>query len=100
LTQKIVIYVNLEDSAATHEGIACFWARKQIETQANQTAHDNDSELPGRIKQVALEYGLMSAYTPFITVDSSRKTAGDYGTTVAVPVPLSESVRYETTVQN
>ncbi|MFH1719200.1 MAG: VIT domain-containing protein [Planctomycetota bacterium] len=100
LTQAIDIPVNLTDSASTHPGIPCVWARKRIETLANQATYDTDSDLTGEIKQVALEYGLMSAYTAFIAVDSSRKTAGDYGTTVAVPVPVPEGVRYDTTVQN
>jgi Ca-activated chloride channel family protein len=100
LTQEIVIPVNLNDSASTHSGIACVWARKRIETLANQAVYDNDSNLPGQIKQVALEYSLMSAYTAFIAVDSSRKTTGDHGVTVAVPVPVPDGVRYDTTVQN
>ena len=52
-----------------------------------------------RIKQVALEHGLMSAYTAFVAVDSLTRTAGDHGTTVPVPVPMPKGVRYETTVQ-
>jgi Ca-activated chloride channel family protein len=100
MTQEIAIPVNLDDSAAAHKGIACVWARKKIETLANQATYDNNPDLPQEIKQVALEYGLMSAYTAFIAVDSSRKTAGDHGITVAVPVPVPDGVRYETTVQN
>jgi len=100
LTQEITIPVNLSDSASTHLGIACVWARKQIETLANRSTYDSDSDLPGEIKQVALEYGLMSAYTAFIAVDSSRKTTGDHGVTVAVPVPVPDGIRYDTTVQN
>ncbi|MDT8302555.1 MAG: VIT domain-containing protein [Sedimentisphaerales bacterium] len=100
LTQEIAIPVNLDDSASTHSGIACVWARKRIETLANQAAYDNNSDLSGQIKQVALEYGLMSAYTAFIAVDSFRKTTGDHGVTVAVPVPVPDGVRYDTTVQN
>ncbi len=100
LTQDIAIPVNLDDTAATHKGIACVWARKKIETLSNQATYDNNPDLPGEIKQVALEYGLMSAYTAFIAVDSSRKTTGDHGITVAVPVPVPDGVRYETTVQN
>jgi len=100
LTQEIAIPVNFDDSAAAHKGIACVWARKKIETLANQANYDNNRDLPDEIKQVALEYGLMSAYTAFIAVDSSRKTAGDHGITVAVPVPVPDGVRYETTVQN
>ncbi len=100
MTQEIAIPVNLDDSAVTHPGIACVWARKKIETLANQSTHDSNPDLPQEIKQVALEYGLMSAYTAFIAVDSSRQTTGDHGITVAVPVPVPDGVRYETTVQN
>jgi len=100
LTQEIAIGVKLDDSAVTHPGIACVWARKKIETLANQSTYDNNPDLPQEIKQVALEYGLMSAYTAFIAVDSSRQTIGDHGITVAVPVPVPDGVRYETTVQN
>jgi Ca-activated chloride channel homolog len=97
--QELVIPVNLGESSATHPGIACVWARKQIETLANRAVYDSDSELTDRIKQVALEYGLMSAYTAFVAVDSSQQTAGDYGISVAVPVPVPSGVRYDTTVQ-
>ena len=100
LTQEIDIPVNLEDSVATHPGIPCVWARKKIETLGNLATYDSNPDLPGEIRQVALEYGLMSSYTAFIAVDSSRKTAGDHGVTVAVPVPVPDGVRYETTVQN
>lgn len=98
-TEEIAIPVDLDDSAATHQGIACVWARKRIENLANQATYDSNPDLPGEIKQVALEYGLMSAYTAFIAVDSSRQTDGEHGVTVAVPVPVPDGVRYETTVQ-
>jgi Ca-activated chloride channel family protein len=100
MTQDIAIAADLGNSAATHSGIACVWARKKIETLGTQATYDTNPDLPGEIKQVALEYGLMSAYTAFIAVDSSRKTSGDHGITVAVPVPVPDGVRYETTVQN
>lgn len=100
MTQEIAIPVNLDDSTATHPGIACVWARKKIEDLANQATYDDDRDLPGEIKRVALEYSLMSAYTAFIAVDSLRQTAGDHGVTVVVPVGIPDGVRYETTVQN
>ena len=88
------------DSGVTHPAIACVWARKQIEQLASRATYDHSSCLPGEITQVALEYGLMSAYTAFIAVDSASRTAGDHGVTVAVPVPVPEGVRYDTTVQD
>ena len=97
LDQEIVIPFNPGDSS--HGGIACVWARKKIETLASQGTYDRDGELPEQIKQVALEYGLMSSYTAFIAVDSSHRTDGDHGVTVNVPVPVPYGVRYDTTVQ-
>ncbi len=99
LTQDIAIPVDPGDAAATHPGIACVWARKRIEDLGNQATYDSNPDLPGEIKQVALEYGLMSAYTAFVAVDSSHRTSGDHGVTVAVPVPVPDGVLYETTVQ-
>lgn len=88
------------DSRATHAGIACVWARKRIEDLAAQATYNASSGLPDAIKQTALEYGLMSAYTAFIAVDSTQTTQGDHGVTVAVPVPVPDGVRYDTTVQD
>lgn len=86
--------------SAAHPGIACVWARKRIEDLATQATYNAGSALPTEIKQVALEYGLMSAYTAFVAVDSTQITAGDHGVTVAVPVPVPEGVRYDTTVED
>ena len=36
--------------------------------------------------------------TAFVAVDSMNRTSGDYGTTVPMPVPVPEGVRYDTTV--
>jgi len=75
------------------------WARMKIaDLEDRATATDENEALDGEVKQVALEYGLMSAYTAFLAVDSSQRTAGDHGTTVAVPVPVPDGVRYDTTV--
>ncbi len=92
--------IELDNAPARHPGIACVWARKRIEDLAGRTTYDTNPALPDKIKQVALEYCLMSAYTAFVAVDSSKTTAGDHGTTVAVPVPVPDGVRYDTTVQD
>lgn len=86
--------------ADRHEGIACVWARKKIEDLANRAAYSRDYALHEQITATALEYGLMSAYTAFVAVDSSHCTEGDHGVTVTVSVPVPDGVRYETSVQN
>lgn len=98
--RSIRIPVEFNDGAATHPGVACVWARKRIEDLASQATYDTNPDLPAEIKEVALQYCLMSAYTAFVAVDSTQVTAGDHGTTVAVPVPVPDGVRYDTTVQD
>jgi Ca-activated chloride channel family protein len=85
-------------STATHKGLPSVWARMKIADLANQSTYVADAELPDEIKRVALDYGLMSAFTAFVAVDSSRLTEGSEGTTVPVAVPVPEGVKYETTV--
>ncbi|MEO8604947.1 MAG: VIT domain-containing protein [bacterium] len=84
--------------AATRPALPSVWARMKIADLEDRATTDDNRALDGEIKQVALEYGLMSAYTAFLAVDASHVTAGDHGTTVAVPVPVPDGVRYDTTV--
>jgi Ca-activated chloride channel family protein len=89
-----------ESAMVEHKGIASVWARMKIADIADQSIYDSSmaESAPRQIKQVALEYGLMSAFTSFVAVDSTQRTAGDHGTSVAVPVAVPAGVRYETTV--
>ncbi len=86
------------DAASTSKGIAPVWARMKIADLSDRGTYEPASDTPVKIRQVALDYGLMSAYTAFVAVDSLTRTAGNHGTTVAVPVPVPDGVRYETTV--
>ena len=87
------------DSAVAEAAIGAVWARMKIADLGDRLAlSPGDGEAPVAVRQVALEHGLMSAYTAFVAVDSMTRTAGDYGTTVAMPVPVPEGTRYETTV--
>ena len=86
--------------AAKHAGLPPVWARMKIADLFDRATYDENVELPQLIKRTALDYGLMSAYTAFVAVDSMTKTAGEHGTTVAVPVPVPAGVKYETTVSD
>jgi Ca-activated chloride channel family protein len=55
-------------------------------------------ELPDQIKEIALNYNLLSAFTAFVAVDSSQRTKGKTGTTVSQAVPVPKGVKYSTTV--
>ena len=87
------------DAEAQHRGLPSVWARMKIADLSDQALLDRSGELAGAIKQVALDFGLMSEFTAFVAVDSSRVTAGTEGTTVPVAVPVPDGVKYETTVQ-
>ena len=86
------------DSPPAHKGLASVWARTKIADLSDSLITTHDKALAEEIKKVALDFELMSAYTAFVAVDSSTKTAGDHGTTVAVPAPVPDGVKYETTV--
>ncbi len=78
--------------------LANVWARMKISSLSTEFIRRPDRELPEAIKQVALDYGLLTSFTAFVAVDSTRRTEGSEGTTVPVAVPVPEGVKYETTV--
>lgn len=97
--RDIAIEVDPE-RADLHPGIASVWARKKIEMLMNRLVVTKQTDLQETIKNTALEYCLMSNYTAFVAVDSSHVTEGNQGVSLAMPVPVPEGVRYDTTVQN
>lgn len=96
---QVMIRANPSDDNASHKGLPNVWARMKIADLADESTYEPNAELPGQIKRVALDYGLMSAFTAFVAVDSTRRTEGAGGTTVPVAVPAPEGVKYKTTVQ-
>jgi Ca-activated chloride channel family protein len=89
------------ESEAVRPSIAQIWARMKIADLAERSLWEEaGQELIDRIRTVALDYGLLSKFTAFVAVDSSRVTEGDHGTTVVQPVSVPEGVRYETTVMD
>jgi len=98
---EIRIPVDLDDPAARHEALAKVWARAQIASWHDRMAYAaTPDELADLIRDTALTYGLVSDYTAFLAVDSSRRTEGSGGTTVPVPVPVPQGVRYDTAVND
>ena len=86
------------NSAEQHRGLPSVWARMKIADLSDRALLDRSGELAGEIKQTALDFSLMSEFTAFVAVDSSRVTEGKEGTTVPVAVPVPDGVKYETTV--
>jgi Ca-activated chloride channel family protein len=85
-------------SAQAGKALPSIWARMRIAELADRATWDPKVELGDEVRTLALQYSLMSAFTSFVAVDSLTRTAGAYGTTVAVPVPVADGMRYETTV--
>ncbi len=78
------------------------WARLKIKDLMNYAAVAPEvaGEIQQTVTETALAYNLMSSFTAFVAGDSMTKTEGEFGTTVAVPVPVPDGVKYETTVGN
>lgn len=90
----------LASSEAPSGPLTAIWARQKIKDLYDRATITGDpgGDLQGTIRQVALDYSLMSAYTAFVAVDSSQRTGGREGVTVPVAVPVPDGVRYDTTV--
>jgi Ca-activated chloride channel homolog len=86
------------DAAGAEKALPQVWARMKIADLADRSTYEPTADLPAQVCRIALDYGLMSAYTSFVAVDSLTRTQGTHGTTVATPVPVPAGVRYETTV--
>ena len=95
---QVSIPASLSSGTDTHGGLPSVWARMKIAELADQSTYRANPELQEAIKRVALDYGLMSPFTAFVAVDSTRRTEGSEGTTVPVAVPVPEGVKYKTTV--
>jgi Ca-activated chloride channel family protein len=74
------------------------WARMKLADLADRSVFDPGAWIGPEMEETALKFSLLSARTAFVAVDSMTRTDGSYGTTVNVPVPVPQGVRYETTV--
>jgi Ca-activated chloride channel homolog len=90
--------VEFVDGQALRGGLPSVWARMKIADLCDEAIREANPDLPRQIRQLALDYQLLSAYTACVAVDSSRRTEGKQGTTVPVAVPVPDGVRYDTTV--
>ena len=97
-SEKVVFNILTKSNHMGHEAIPSVWARMKIADLADRSLWSDVGNLPKQIKQTALDYSLMSAYTAFVATDSTRKTKGEEGTTVPVAVPVPKGVKYKTTV--
>jgi len=98
--RQTLTIASLGDDAQKSQ-VSRIWARLRIADLADRQAWQPDAhgELANDIRSTALAYQLMSDYTSFVAVDTSRQTEGDYGVTVHQAVPVPDGVRYDTTVE-
>jgi Ca-activated chloride channel family protein len=95
----ILVPVEMGNTAGSENGsLASLWARRRIEALSDRFVERESERTVERIRETALEFGLVSAYTSFVAVDSLTRTTGPAGRTVEVAVPVPEGTRYETTV--
>ncbi len=88
-----------DDEERKRPAIRQVWARMKIMDMMDHGIWNmSPQKLRAKVKGLALRYSLMSKFTAFVAVDSSRKTEGDHGYTVTQPVPVPKGVKYETTV--
>jgi len=74
------------------------WARQKIEDLMHQTYYQGSPEVEEAVTALALEYGLMSQYTSFVAVDTSKAPLPEPARPprrMLVPVPLPAGTRYE-----
>jgi Ca-activated chloride channel family protein len=64
--------VELPRKQAQHDALAKVWARQKIEDLMHQTFYQGSPAIEEMVTAIALDYKLMSQYTSFVAVDSSK----------------------------
>ena len=90
--------VSLPERDETRPEVGSVWARARIAELSRDMLRAGGDQPKGRglrelITTIALQHNLMSAYTSFVAVDTTRVTAGGPAKPVAVPVEVPQGVR-------
>jgi len=90
--------VSLPERDDTRPEIGSVWARARIAELSRALLRAGGDQAEGdRLRElittIALHHKLMSAYTSFVAVDTTRVTAGGPAKSVAVPVEVPQGVR-------
>lgn len=96
-SRALRIPVRITHNETAGKSLASVWARAKIASLMDQSLDADGAGSCDAVRQVALDFNLVSAYTAFVAVDATARTRGTAVTTpVAVPVP--QGVNYDTTV--
>ena len=91
--------VALPPEQKDHDALAKVWARQKIEDLMHQTFYQGSPAVEETVTGIALDYKLMSQYTSFVAVDSSKAADESAAATpprrMLVPVPLPAGTRWE-----
>ncbi|MCI0443181.1 VWA domain-containing protein, partial [bacterium] len=96
---RYAVSFELPSSEERNSALAPVWARNKIEELSEQLLSaetDQQTELVGKITEVALSYNLVSQYTSFVAVDESRIVSNGRPLKVLQPVEIPKNVNYET----
>jgi Ca-activated chloride channel homolog len=91
--------VELPLAQKEHDVLAKVWARQKIEDLMQQTYYHGSPAIEEMVTGIALDYKLMSQYTSFVAVDSTKPVDDSAPPAMPrrmlVPVPLPEGTRWE-----
>ncbi len=80
-------------STSDNSALRLLWARQKIAELSDQEALEGNGSYKQTITDVALKYGLLSAYTSFVAVDEIVRNSNPQDSdTVTQPLPLPEGV--------
>lgn len=93
------VAVSLSAKEPQHDVLAKVWARKKIEDLMQQTYYYGSPAVEETVTALALDYRLMSQYTSFVAVDTSKPITSSEPAArprqMLVPVPLPEGTSWE-----
>ena len=93
---RLVIPVTPVAAEGSMNMLRVVWARMKVAELVDEATRGQVADFSGRIRELALEHNLLSAFTAFIAVDSTRVTEGQSGTSVRVPAAPPEGTSYPT----
>jgi Ca-activated chloride channel homolog len=97
--KTVRVPVQIEHSDTAGKSLASVWARSKIASLTDQSLEPHaNARWPEAVRQVALDFNLVSAYTAFVAVDATTPTTGGPGASLPVGVPIPAGVNYDKTV--
>lgn len=85
---RMPLEIDLDPPAGGVAALETLWARGKIGYLADRMLRSPGTDLARRIRQVALEYGLMSSYTAFVAVDGAHAGSRTRIKTIETPSQL------------